>query len=69
MVGWKDFIRKQFLNRKVRFVADCVVPIDVSGFVSDIEWHSGETIFYVTMDNGKVSKVGSNTNDLRFEFL
>jgi len=69
MVGWKDFIQKHFLNRKVRFVADCVVPIDVSGFVSDIEWHSGETIFYVTMDNGKISKVGSNTNDLRFEFL
>lgn len=69
MVSWKDFIKKQFLNKKVRFIADCIIPIDVSGFVSDIEWHNGETIFYVTMDNGKISKVGSNTNDLRFEFL
>lgn len=69
MVNWKDYIKNLFLNRRVRFVADCTIPIDVSGFVSDMEWHGGEIIFHITLDNGKISKVGSNTNGLRFEFL
>ena len=67
MVSWKDFIRNQFIGKKLHFIADCVIPIDITGLVVDLEWHSGEIIFCVQLDSGKISKIGSNTTNLRFE--
>jgi len=69
MVIWKEYIKSHFLHKKLHFTADCIIPIDVTGQVVDLEWLGGEVVFHIMMDNGKISKIGSNTKDLKFEFL
>ena len=69
MVSWKDYIKNQFLNKKVRFESDCCINMDVSGFIVDIEWCRGEALFHIQTDSGKIAKIGSNTENLKFKFL
>lgn len=65
---YKDFIKKQFIGRTVRFTSDCIVRLDITGTVVDTE-HSGSEIIYIVDVGGRLMKIGENTSKLCIEFI
>ncbi len=68
MILYKDFIKSQLLNKRVRFVSDCIVKIDVTGVVIDAE-NSGSEIIYIVNTGNRIVKIGENTSKLSIEIL
>lgn len=68
MVSYKDFIKSQFIGKKVRFLSDCIVKIDVEGIVIGTE-QSGSEILYLVDTGKRIVKIGENTSKLKIEFL
>lgn len=67
MVSYKDFIRQQFIGKKVHFSSDCIVKIDITGTIIDTE-SVGSEIIYIVNTGGKLVKIGENTSKLMIEF-
>jgi hypothetical protein len=40
----KEYIGNQFLHKKFRFKCDCIIPLDVIGYVVDYEISNNEII-------------------------
>ena len=68
MTLYKDYIKSQLLNKRVRFVSDCIVKIDVTGTVIDAE-NSGSEIIYIVNTGDRIVKIGENTSKLSIEIL
>lgn len=68
MVSYKDFIKRQFMGKKVRFVSDCIIKIDVEGTVIGTE-QSGSEILYIVDTGSHIVKIGENTSKLKIEFI
>lgn len=68
MILYKDYIKSQLLNKRVRFVSDCIVKIDVTGTVIDTE-NSGSEIIYIVNTGDRIVKIGENTSKLSIEIL
>jgi hypothetical protein len=70
MIPVKKYIAEQFLHKKFRFTCECIIPIDVIGFVNDYELTNNEIILIVT-DNksGKIIHIGLNAPSLQIESL
>ena len=68
MILYKDYIKSQLLGKRVRFVSDCIVKIDVTGTVIDTE-NSGSEIIYIVNTGDRIVKIGENTSKLSIEFL
>ena len=68
MVSYKDFIKSQFIGKKVRFTSDCIVKIDIEGIVIGTE-QSGSEILYLVDTGKKIVKIGENTSKLKIEFM
>jgi len=68
MILYKDYIKSQLLNKRVRFVSDCIVKIDVTGTVIDAE-NSGSEIIYIVNTGDRIVKIGENTSKLSIEIL
>lgn len=68
MKYYKDYIKELFLHRRVHFVADCIVKIDITGMVVDVE-NSGSELIYVVDIGNRLVKIGENTSKLRVEIL
>lgn len=65
---YKDYIKSQFIGKKVRFTSECIVKIDVSGTVIGIENAGSELVFLVNTGS-RIVKIGENTSKLMVEFL
>lgn len=65
---YKDYIRSQFLGKKVRFTSDCIVKMDVTGTVVGVD-HSGSELIYLVNTGTRIVKIGENTSKLTVEFL
>lgn len=65
---YKDYIRSQFLGKKVRFTSDCIVKLDVTGTVVGVD-HSGSELIYLVNTGTRIIKIGENTSKLTVEFL
>lgn len=68
MTLYKDYIKSQLLNKRVRFVSNCIVKIDVTGTVIDAE-NSGSEIIYIVNTGDRIVKIGENTSKLSIEIL
>lgn len=68
MVSYKDFVKSQFIGKKVRFLSDCIVKIDIEGIVIGAE-QSGSEILYLVDTGKKIVKIGENTSKLKIEFM
>lgn len=68
MVEYKDYIKGLFLGKRIHFIADCIVKIDIVGTVVDVERSNAELI-YVVDSNGKIVRIGENTSKLLIELL
>lgn len=68
MEGYKDYIIKQFKGRKVRFLSDCIVRLDIIGTVVDVE-NNGSEIIYIVDSGDKLLKIGENTPKLMIDFV
>lgn len=62
----KEYIGNQFLHKKFRFKCDCIIPLDVIGYVVDYEISNNEIILLVN-SNGKNLHIGVNTPSLYIE--
>lgn len=62
--GFKDYLATQILNKKLRFVCDCLIPLNHEGVVVDYEINNNEIIFIVDI-GGKVIKIGENHPNLQ----
>lgn len=65
---YKDYIRSQFLGKKVRFTSDCIVKMDITGTVVGVD-HSGSELIYLVNTGTRIVKIGENTSKLTVEFL
>jgi hypothetical protein len=68
MIGVKQFIGQQFLNKKIHIKCDCIVPFDGTGLVVDYSIASNEVVLHIDI-NGKIIKIGENHPNLKFEFV
>ena len=68
MILYKDYIKSQLLNKRVRFVSDCIVKIDVTGTVIGVE-HSGSELIFLVNTGERIVKIGENTSKLKIEFV
>lgn len=68
MVDYKEYIKKQFIGKKIHFTSDCVIRMDVTGRVIDTEI-VGSEILYIIDTGTQITKVGENTPKLKIEFL
>ncbi len=68
MVGYKDYIKQQFVGKRVRFMSDCIIKIDVTGVVVDTE-QSGSEIMFLVDTGSRIVKIGENTSKLQIEFM
>ena len=68
MVGYKEFVAKQFLNKTVRFKCDCIVPLDITGKVINFYLEKNE-IIYIIESQDKIVKIGENTPNLMVSFV
>ena len=64
MVGFKDYIAKEFIGRKLHFKCDCLFRLNHIGVIKDYELINNEIIFIVDID-GKMIKVGENHPNLQ----
>ena len=68
MVGYKDYIKQQFVGKRVRFMSDCIIKIDITGVVVDTE-QSGSEIMFLVDTGSRIVKIGENTSKLQIEFM
>ena len=68
MILYKDYIKSQLLNKRVRFVSDCIVKIDVTGTVIGVD-HSGSELIFLVNTGERIVKIGENTSKLKIEFV
>ena len=68
MVSYKEYIANQLLNKKVRFVCDCIIRLDITGIVSGYEL-SGNEIVYIIDTKNKQVKIGENTPKLKIQMI
>lgn len=68
LIPIKDYIAKQFINKTYHFKCDCIVPLDITGFVKDYEI-SGNEIILLVVANSRVIHIGLNTTSLVIEEL
>lgn len=69
MISIKEYIAKQFINKRIHVKCDCLLPIDVSGVVCDYEIVGNEIVLYIKMANNKIIHIGLNTPSLQIEDL
>lgn len=65
---YKDYIGSLFLGRKVRFVSDCIVKLDITGTVIGVE-RAGSELIYLVNTGTRIVRIGENTSKLMVEFL
>lgn len=68
MILYKDYIKSQLLNKRVRFVSDCIVKIDVTGTVIGVD-HVGSELIFLVNTGERIVKIGENTSKLKIEFV
>ena len=68
MIPIKEYIAQQFLYNRFHFKCDCIVPLDVIGYVKDYEFSGHEPILIVDA-NGRLLHIGLNTPSLYIERL
>lgn len=68
MILYKDYIKSQLLNKRVRFVSDCIVKIDVTGTVIGVD-HVGSELIFLINTGERIVKIGENTSKLKIEFV
>ena len=64
MIGFKDYIAKEFIGRKLYFKCDCLFRLDHVGIIKDYEIINNEIVFIVDI-NGKIIKIGENHPNLQ----
>lgn len=69
MVTWKNWIKSEFIGKKIQVKTDCIFNCSTEGRIVDVEWSSQEPIFCIQTESGKISKIGAHTNGLQFNFL
>lgn len=62
----KNYMAKQFIGKKLHFVCDCLMPINIVGSIKEFEINNNEIIFIVDV-GGKLIKIGENHPNLRVE--
>ena len=65
---YKDYIKSQFMNKKVRFTSDCIVKLDITGTVVGVD-HVGSELMFLINTGSRIVKIGENTSKLTVEFL
>lgn len=68
MTGFKDYIAKEFIGRKLYFKCDCLFNLDHVGIVVDYEIISNEIVFIVDI-NGKLIKIGENHPNIQVKAI
>lgn len=68
MIHIKEYIATQLLYKKFHFKCDCIVPLDIIGYVKDFEISNNEVILLVDC-NGKLLHIGLNTPSLMVKEL
>ena len=63
MEGFKNYIAKQIIGKRLRFKCDCIMKLDVAGIVVDYEIKDNELVFLVDV-NGKIISIGENHPNL-----
>lgn len=63
MEGFKSYIAKQIIGKRLRFKCDCTMRLDVIGRVVDYEIKNNEIVFLVDV-NGKIIHIGENHPNL-----
>lgn len=56
----KEFLLDLIIHKKLRFVCDCSIHLDVTGIVKNYKVCGDDIIIYVEQDNGKVVPVTFN---------
>lgn len=65
---YKDYISSIFIGKKVRFISDCIIKLDITGTIIGTE-KSGSELIYLVNTGNRIVKVGENTSKLVIEFL
>jgi len=65
----KTYIGEMLLNKRVHFYCNCIMNLDVTGKVTSWKVVSNEVIWEVTLDSGKVIKIGENHPNMSIEIL
>lgn len=71
MTAYKKYIASQLEGKRVRFVCDCVIRIDITGEVvgHELSQH-GEIVYKVFVpESNRTVKIGENTHGLAIEIL
>ena len=68
MILYKDYIKSQLINKRVRFVSDCIVKIDITGTVVGVD-HAGSELIFLVNTGERIVKIGENTSKLKIEFV
>ena len=68
MLYYKDYIKSQFMNKKVRFISDCIVKLDITGTVVGVD-HVGSELMFLVNTGSRIVKIGENTSKLMIEFI
>lgn len=68
MILYKDYIKSQLINKRVRFVSDCIVKIDITGTVVGVD-HVGSELIFLVNTGERIVKIGENTSKLKIEFV
>lgn len=58
-MNFKEYIAKQLIGKRLHFICECMMRIDVRGVVVDYEISHNEILFLVDV-NGKIIKIGEN---------
>lgn len=62
--GFKDYIAKQLIGKKIHFKCDCLFKLNHIGVIKDYKIVSNEIIFIVMVD-GKIINIGENHPNLK----
>lgn len=58
-MNFKEYIAKQLIGKKLHFVCDCIMRVDVTGIIVGYEICQNEILFWVDV-RGKIIKIGEN---------
>ena len=58
-MNFKEYIAKQLIGKRLHFICECMMRIDVRGVVVGYEISHNEILFLVDV-NGKIIKIGEN---------
>lgn len=62
-IGFKDYIAKQIIGKRLHFTCECLMNLDVTGTVVDYEIISNEIVFLLDV-GGKIIRIGENHPNL-----